>query len=169
MSLTCHPTLLSPILHSLPFFATNNWLGTNSDIRIIFRRVSKSELPWQRLGSTARDSFEFVLVADFSHSWLHCLLVRKKRSSPQLGHPENWLHVGQNQRSGSLFFMDRFFAALFVVEELVDEQIFSEASLVVSHLVYDGLTFLTRAPETTLIFYKRDLHKYCYTLHTMRT
>ena len=66
MSLTCHqPTLLSPILHSLSLFRHQQLVGTNSDIRIIFRRVSKSELPWQRLGSTARDSFEFVLVAEF--------------------------------------------------------------------------------------------------------
>ena len=40
------------------------------------------------------------------------------------------------------------------------------ASLAVFRLVYDGLTFRTRAPETTLIFYKRDLHKYIATHYT---
>ena len=40
------------------------------------------------------------------------------------------------------------------------------ASLAVLRLVYDGLIFRTRAPETTLIFYKRDLHKYIATHYT---
>ena len=43
------------------------------------------------------------------------------------------------------------------------------ASVAVSRLVCDGLIFRTRAPETTLMFYKHDLRNYWYTLHTMRT
>ena len=106
-------------------------------------------------------------MADFSHSWLHC---RSEETilSPA-GTPRELTPRGAEPTQRKFIFHGPVLPRLFVVEELVDEQFFSEASLAVSHLVYDGLTFLTRAPETTLIFYKRDLHKYCYTLHTMRT
>ena len=104
---------------------------------------------------------------NFSHSWLHC---RSEETilSPA-GTPRELAPRGAEPTQRKFIFHGPVLPRLFVVEELVDEQFFSEASLAVSHLVYDGLTFLTRAPETTLIFHKRDLHKYCYTLHTMRT
>ena len=101
-----------------------------------------------------------ALLLNFARTLLHSLVKETFFSSPATQRTDSTL--GQNQRGGSCFSWTGF-AALFVVERLVAKIFFPKASLAVSLLIYDGLTFQIRAPETTLTFYKHDLHKYHYT------
>ena len=102
-----------------------------------------------------------ALLLTFARTLLHSLVKETFFSSPvtQRTDPAHWGRTNVAE----VVFHEPVFAALFVVEQLVAKIFFPKASLAVSLLIYDGLTFQIRAPETTLTFYKHDLHKYHYT------
>ena len=141
-----------------PSFTQTRWHKFRQ--RIILRRVSKSELPCYNglhVSSWPGDSSTWLNVSNSSR---RCLQSSFRRNVLL----PSWRPRELTRKS--LVFHGPVLPRCLLWKNWSRNHFLPRASFAVLRLVYDGLTFQTRAPETTLIFYKRDLHKYIATHYT---